>query len=250
MPIDLLFYAVIAVVLVIWLRNTLGTRTGSERDRSDVLEQLRQRQQQQAAETSQNNGRIIDITDSVSEINENPKAALDGIEIEGGADTAQEIVDLMRFDPSFDPKAFVIGAKEAFPMIVESFAKGDLRTLKMLLSDGVYASFEQAIEDRRVKGETIVTDVLAVRQCKILGVRKIERMVYVKLRFIADETIVVRDREGNIISGHPDKIIPMNDVWTFGRDSKSKDPTWFLYETSDDVPEDHKNPMPDTSVQG
>jgi hypothetical protein len=37
----------------------------------------------------------------------------------------------------------------------------------------------------------------------------------------------------------------MNDVWTFGRELKSKDPTWYLYETSDDVPEEHHNPIPD-----
>jgi len=42
-PVDLLFYAVIAVVLVFWLRNTLGTKTGSERDRSDILDQLKER---------------------------------------------------------------------------------------------------------------------------------------------------------------------------------------------------------------
>lgn len=239
MPIDLLFYAVIAAVLVFWLRNTLGTRTGEERDKSDILEQLRQKQKEQGP------GRIIDITDNITEMQGGAKPALDGIEIEGGADTAQEIIDFMRYDPSFDVKHFIVGAKDAFPMIVESFAKGDLRTLRMLLSDSVYSAFEQAVEDRKSRGETVTTDVLAVRHCKILGINKIDRMVFIKLRFLAEETMVVRDREGNVISGHPDKIISMNDVWTFGRDPKSKDPTWYLVETSDDVPEEHKNPMPD-----
>ena len=131
-------------------------------------------------------------------------------------------------------------------MIVEAFAKGDLRTLKMLLSDGVYTTFEQAIEDRRNKGETLATDVHVVKDCKIMGIKKIDRMVYIKLRFLAEETIVIRDREGNILHGNPDKLIAMNDVWTFGRESRSKDPTWYLYETSDDVPEELKNPIPDS----
>jgi len=47
-----------------------------------------------------------------------------------------------------------------------------------------------------------------------------------------------------ITSGHPDKMTEMTDVWTFGRDTRSKDPTWMLYETADDVPEDHKTPIP------
>ena len=247
-PIDIVLYAVIAVVLVFWLKNTLGTKTGEERDRSDILEQLKQRQQEN--QQSQRSGHIVDIVtdgrDSLSK--ESVRPTLEGVEMEGGAETAQELLDFIRFDPSFDVKAFVAGAKEAFPMIVESFAKGDLRTLKMLLSDSVYAAFEQEVEDRRARGETVTTDVLAVRNCKILGVKKIDRMVFIKLRFIAEETFVIRNREGGIVSGHPDKIISMNDVWTFGRDPKSKDPTWYLVETSDDVPEIYPNPLPDVGV--
>lgn len=247
MPIDLFIYIVIAIVLVVWLRNTIGSKHGSETDRSDIIDQLKERQQQrqQAAEAG-NSGRLIDLTvPSRSSFDNDPKTLLDGISIEGGVDTAKEIVDFMQFDPSFAPKPFIEGAKEAFPMIVEAFAKGDLRTLKMLLSDGVYTTFEQAIEDRKNKGETLATDVHVVKDVKIMGVKKIDQMIYIKLRFLAEETIVIRDASGSIIHGNPDKLISMNDVWTFGREAKSKDPTWYLYETSDDVIEELKNPIPD-----
>jgi predicted lipid-binding transport protein (Tim44 family) len=241
-PIDLLIYIVIAVVLVIWLRNTIGSKNGSERDRSDIIEHIRERQQ---AQMSPDKGQTINLPPDGLSPPTPPTNPLDGISIEGGADTASEVMDFMRSSPDFDPKSFINGAKDAFPMIVESFAKGDLKTLKMLLSDGVYTNFESAIEDRKTKGETLITDVHAVKDCKIMGLKKIDRMAYIKLRFLADESIAVRDREGNIIHGHPDKIIAMNDVWTFGRDTRSKDPTWYLFETSDDVVEDIKNPMPD-----
>lgn len=246
-PIDLFIYIVIAIVLVIWLRNTIGSKHGSETDRSDIIEQLKERQQKtQSSNSSSNSGRIIDLSVPSRETPEMAqKNALDGVSIEGGTDTVKEIIDFMQFDPSFEPKAFIGGAKEAFPMIVESFAKADLQTLKMLLSDGVYSTFEQAIEDRKNKGETLATDVHVVRDCKIMGIKKIDRMAYIKLRFLAEETIVIRDRDGNILHGNPDKLIFMNDVWTFGRDTRSKDPTWYLYETSDDVPEELKNPIPD-----
>ena len=245
MPIDLLIYIIIAVVIVLWLRNTIGARHGSEQDRSDILDQIKERQEMQ---NKMDSGRVINIPSSNDQ---NPSRfddskILDGIGIEGGADTAQEILNFMKSDTSFDPKSFLVGAKDAFPMIVEAFARGDLKTLKMLLSDGVYNTFEQAIEDRKTKGETIITDVHAVKDCKIMGIKKIDRMTYMKLRFVAEETIVIKDRDGNIISGHPDKIVTMNDVWTFGRETRSSDPTWYLFETSDDMPEEFKNPMPDS----
>jgi len=245
-PIDLLIYIVIAVVLVVWLRNTIGSKHGSEMDRSDIIERIKERQQQN--QKPADSGRIIDLS-----VPQNdtavipPKAAMDSIPIEGGEDTAKEMIDYMHIDPSFNPKDFINGAKEAFPMIVEAFSRGDLKTLKMLLSDGVYTTFEQAIEDRKNKGETLATDVHVVKDCKIMGIKRIDRMAYIKLRFLAEETIVIRDREGNITHGNPDKLIAMNDVWTFGRDMKSKDPTWYLYETSDDVPEELKNPVPDSN---
>jgi predicted lipid-binding transport protein (Tim44 family) len=243
-PIDLLLYIVIAVVLVIWLRNTIGSKHGSEQDRSDILNQIRERQ---ARVVNSDSGKIIDISDKVQNMdNLDERKVLEGVDIEGGNDTAQEIINFMKSDMDFNPKLFITGAKDAFPMIVEAFAKGDLKTLKMLLSDGVYTAFEQAIEERKSRGETIVTDVHAVKECKILGIKKINRMTFIKLRFIAEETIVIKDRDGNITNGHPDKIIAMNDVWTFGRENRSNDPTWYLYETSDDVPEELKNPMPDS----
>jgi predicted lipid-binding transport protein (Tim44 family) len=244
-PIDLLLYIIIAVVLVLWLRNTIGSRHGSEQDRSDILNQIRERQEKQANADS---GKIIDITDRVQSLDKMDETKLlEGLTIEGGSETNQEILAFIKSDYSFDPKAFINGAKEAFPMIVEAFAKGDLKTLKMLLSEGVYTAFEQAIEERKIKGETITTDVHAVKECRIMGIKKINYMTFIKLRFIAEETVVTKDRDGNIISGHPDKIIAMNDVWTFGRENRSSDPTWYLYETSDDVPEEFKNPLPDSN---
>lgn len=246
MPIDLLIYIVIAVVLVVWLRNTIGSKHGSEMDRSDIIERIKERQQQN--QKPADSGRIIDLSVPQNDTTViPPKAAMDSIPIEGGEDTAKEMIDYMHIDPSFNPKDFINGAKEAFPMIVEAFSRGDLKTLKMLLSDGVYTTFEQAIEDRKNKGETLATDVHVVKDCKIMGIKRIDRMAYIKLRFLAEETIVIRDREGNITHGNPDKLIAMNDVWTFGRDMKSKDPTWYLYETSDDVPEELKNPVPDSN---
>ncbi|HNQ92158.1 MAG TPA: Tim44/TimA family putative adaptor protein [Alphaproteobacteria bacterium] len=233
MPVDLLIYMVIAAVLIIWLRNTLGTRNGDERDRSADYEALIQNKGVQ-----QNLEDIKDLID----INGN---VVDHDLKDFAPDLSHDLRELMKSDPSFDPKSFVEGAKEAFVMIVEAFAKGDLRTLKDLLSPGVYTAFSQAIDDRRNKGESVATEIHAVRTAEILNITRFDRMVFIKIRFIADETCVIKDREGTILSGNPDKITTMNDVWTFGREAKSKDPTWFLYETADDEAEDHKTPVPD-----
>lgn len=247
-PVDLLIYIVIAAVLIFWLRNTLGTRHGEERDRSDIAEQLMRRPEKDV-DPSKERGPLLDLPADVSIDLQSgsPEASslMKGVKVDG-TNTAHALIDLMRSLPGFDPHQFVTGASDAFAMIVEAFARGDLATLKDLLSLGVYSAFEQAIHARRDRGETVQTDIHAVRTAEIIGVICTEQMAFIKVRFVADETCVIRDRDGAVLSGNPDKITTMNDVWTFGRDIRSKDPTWYLYETADDVPEDHKTPLPDS----
>lgn len=251
-PVDLLIYMVIAAVLIFWLRNTLGTRHGDERDRSDIAERLMRRPEKdedQAKDQAKERGPLLDLPLDVSTDlqsgNPETSSLMKGVKV-AGSDAAHALIDLMRSLPGFDPHQFVTGASDAFAMIVEAFARGDLATLKDLLSLGVYSAFEQAIYDRRDRGETVQTDIHAVRTAEIIGVTLMEQMAFIKVRFIADETCVIRNRDGVILSGNPDKITTMNDVWTFGRDIRSKDPTWYLYETADDVSEDHKTPLPDS----
>jgi len=238
-PADLLIYIAIAAVLIIWLRNTLGTRTGEERDRSEEVKHLEERMRAHA-EGKPDPDEILDLSKPSTTADANIKK----LQI-ADTDTAQKLAELIHNAPDFDPVFFINGAKEAFAMIVEAFAHGDAKTLKNLLSPGVYRAFEEEIFARQDRGETIQTDIHLVKEAEITNISFIDRMVFIKIRFCAEETCVIRDREGTILSGNPDKITTMKDVWTFGKELKSKDPTWYLYETADDEVEDHKTPIPD-----
>ena len=55
-------------------------------------------------------------------------------------------------DDRFDEREFLHGAKMAFGMIVESFAKGDVEALRPLLSRDLFGSFATAIETRESAG--------------------------------------------------------------------------------------------------
>src|SRR3546814_2143306 len=56
-------------------------------------------------------------------------------------------------DERFDEREFLHGAKLAFGMIVEAYAKGDADALRPLLSQELYAGFAAAIETREKAGE-------------------------------------------------------------------------------------------------
>jgi predicted lipid-binding transport protein (Tim44 family) len=42
---------------------------------------------------------------------------------------------------------------------------------------------------------------------------------------------VTRDKAGTIVDGNPDKVADITDVWTFARDTASRDPNWKLVGT-------------------
>ncbi|PZP57344.1 MAG: Tim44 domain-containing protein [Micavibrio aeruginosavorus] len=245
MPADLILYALVAVVLVFWLRNTLGTRHGEERQRENPLNDL------DAAGRDKppiDRGRVVDITDIPADLNkEFDIRRFPGLDIR--SDALNGLLDIMKYDHGFDPYRFIQGAKDAFPMIVEAFAAGDTDTLHDLLAPNIYKAFIGVIDSRISRGETISSEIHAVRKLEIIETRLAGQMAYITLRITADETCVIRDNDNKIISGNPDRVTELTDVWTFGRSLNSKDPSWLVYETRDDVKEEVKTPIPDADAR-
>jgi predicted lipid-binding transport protein (Tim44 family) len=147
------------------------------------------------------------------------------------------LLEISRNNKSFDLLQFMMGAQDAFAMIVEAFAAGDRRTLKDLLAPDVYDSFEKVIAGREERGETATMEIHAVRRAEIAAARISGKTAFITVRFTADETGVVRDRDDKILSGNPDRVSETNDLWTFGRDMRSRDPAWLVYETREAVPD-------------
>ena len=232
MPADLFVYALVAAGLVFWLRSVLGTRHGEERERPNPFLAP---EQQDASEQPANPEEPIGAQEQIIALAEKPRRnyGVDNKTAENG------LLDIARADKSFDIDFFLEGAQDAFAMIVESFAEGDREALKSLLAPAVYESFEKAISEREERGETQATDIHAVRKALVIEAWLEGKMAYITLRFTAEETSVTRNEEGDIIAGDPDKTMQMDDIWTFGRGLKSKDPAWLVYETRGDFDEDN-----------
>ena len=241
MPADLFVYALVAAGLVFWLRSVLGTRHGEERERNPFA----------GVDQSEESGAKDQAASAVSgpqNAEEQIIALAQKTKRNFGVDnkTAENaLIDLARADRDFDIEFFLEGAQDAFALIVESFAEGDRETLKNLLSDEVYNAFEGAITERENREETQITDIHAIRKAHITAARMDGKMAYITVKFVAEESSVTRDKDGEIIAGHPDKVSEMQDIWTFGRNIKSKDPSWLLCETRGDF-EDDNDLIPDT----
>jgi predicted lipid-binding transport protein (Tim44 family) len=119
-------------------------------------------------------------------------------------------------------------------MIVDAFARGDTEALRPLLADDVYAGFKEAIEQRQAADETLETEVVAIKQADAVEARLDGTWALVTVRFVSDQVNVTRDAEGNIVDGDPEQLAEIVDLWTFGRDTASRDPNWELVSTGVD----------------
>lgn len=232
MPADLLIYALVAAGLVFWLRNILGTRNGSERERPNPF-------------TAQPEDKNPPAHKAGAQPLSSPAASINN----NFADTVEQPLDrnmsiapaaqaglneIARADHTFQTMSFLRGAQDAFVMVVEAFAKGDRDTLKMLLAEPVFKAFVAAINAREATGQSAHVEIHAIRKAEIVAARLERRDAFVTVRFIADETNILRDSADMILHGNPDRITETIDVWTFVRDTKAREPGWFLLETSDE----------------
>ncbi len=137
-------------------------------------------------------------------------------------------------DQSFDPKGFVEGAKMAYEMIVMAYADGDRKTLKNLLSKDVFDGFVQAISDRESKSEKIQSSFVGIDKADIVGAEMKGSDAHITLRVVSELISATRNKAGEVIDGDPETVAEVKDVWTFARDTRSKDPNWKLVATEEE----------------
>ncbi|MBF0327163.1 Tim44/TimA family putative adaptor protein [Magnetospirillum moscoviense] len=209
--IDIIFFAVVAVFLVLRLRSVLGRRTGTEREPP--------RDWQAPPET---------VPDNVIDLAQARKPAVEPLP-EGPL--APGTAAIRSVDPSFSLDNFLLGARAAFEMIVEAFAAGDKQGLRPLLADAVFQSFAAAIDERDRAGQTLTTELMGIRKVEPVEVRLDGSVAAVTVRFVSEQINVLKDGGGKVIDGDPQRMTDVTDEWTFRRDTRSKDPNWHLAAT-------------------
>ena len=129
-------------------------------------------------------------------------------------------------------KQFLKGADIAYEQIITAFAKGDKKSLKILLGKKMYEDFSEVIDERKKKDHNYETTFIGVKSSKVLEFKKIENIYKVTVNFVSEIITCVKDKNNQVIEGNPDTIKTVNDVWKFSKNMWSQDPTWYLVETS------------------
>ncbi|MBL0936860.1 MAG: Tim44 domain-containing protein [Rhizobiaceae bacterium] len=220
-----IFFLVAAAVIFYQLRSVLGRRTGNERPPHDPY--TRPDSDKQAAPEN-----VVSLPRR--RLGDQPPApdfaAIDAVAPEGTA-VNNGLRAIRQADPSFEPGQFVDGAKMAYEMIVMAYADGDRRTLKNLLSREVHDGFVQAIADREARNEKVQSSFVGIDKAEIVGAEQKGSEAHITLRIVSELISATRNASGEVIDGDPETVVEVKDVWTFARDTRSRDPNWKLVAT-------------------
>jgi predicted lipid-binding transport protein (Tim44 family) len=225
---DIVFFAILALFLVLRLRSVLGRRTGNENPERWTTRQPRPTPGQ--AKPSSNGEPLPDnvtrLPDRPARPANEPPVAPPGSPLDAG------LTQIKSADRGFDARGFLSGARGAFEMIVNSFAQGDTATLRPLLSDEVYQQFAAAIRARQEAKQTLETTLIGVRNVDFVEARLDGRTAVVTVKIVSEQVNITRDAGGAVVEGDANHVATITDIWTFSRDTRSRDPNWHLVATA------------------
>ena len=220
-----LFFLVAAVLIFLQLRSVLGRRTGNEKPPVDPYGP-----RDLAKSNSMDDNKVVTLPRRGEEEEENRYAEIDAV-APVGSPVNDSLRELTKTDPTFRPKEFLNGARMAYEMIVTAFADGDRKTLKNLLSKEVYEGFDAAIKERETRGEVVKSTFVGTEKIDITHATVRDSEEQITLRILSQLISATYDKDGKLVDGDPENVSEVDDIWTFSRDVRSRDPNWKLIAT-------------------
>ena len=208
--VDILIFAVIAIFLIMRLRNILGSREGFEQKQDN-----RPIQPVNQAESAREK-KVVPLRPS----------QLDGTGLEA----------VRRADPNFSDDTFMQGAASAFGMVLSAFADSDVTQLRRLLSFELYEEFSESIRLRNKNGDELGIEIISIDDVQLTDGQVVDNIASVTVTFVSTQTRTLTDRDGVVLEEDSMDSNELTDIWVFERDTQLDDPNWKLVETR--VPEE------------
>ena len=216
---DVILFGLLAGFIAFRLYTVLGRRTGHERTRNDEL-----RMPDGASPNPKPPAK-----DNVVTLPDRSPPAGAGAAVQGLL--ARALMDIKLADRSFDTERFLSGARAAYEMVVTAFARGERDTLRPLLSDDVFHTFERAIKQREAKKERVEFTFLSLKSARVASAEVKDQTAEISVSFESEVMHAGYDSSGVLIEGDSKTPHQVTEVWTFARNLRSNDPNWILVST-------------------
>jgi predicted lipid-binding transport protein (Tim44 family) len=219
---DIILLAAVAGFIFLRLRSVLGRRIGHEQaSREERARELAEKHKASNSDEVDSDDNVVTLENKTTRSSDSP---FEGLEL------TRVLNQIRQIDKTFDQTVFVQGAQAAYEAIVVAFARGDRGTLKDLLADDVYNNFDRSIQDREDQNFEMSTDIVSISSANIIDATLAAKEAEVTVKFEAEMISMTKDEEGMVVSGDPQPHT-VNELWTFARNLRSRNPNWLLIAT-------------------
>ena len=198
---DIVIFGVIAVFLILRLKNILGTKTDIEDPNINK---------------EQSGKKFSNVFPLKTNINNDP---------------SNEVQKILKVDPQFNVDDFLSGSEMFFKMVLESFVNGNIDNIEKYTKPSVLKSFKDAINDRIKENEIEIIELNSIKKHEILSVNLTKTSIKIKVLFETFQIRALMDKDKKIIDGDKDNEILVKDEWVFERKISTNNQNWILIET-------------------
>lgn len=222
----------VAVFVLLRLRSVLGQRTGHQKPPPEFREdQVKRNAANQDGPSTDNVVKLPNRGAGSNQQDENPFIVEINEIAKPRTKLNKGLKEILSLDETFSPKQFLAGSELAYEMIVNAFADGDRKTLKNLLSKEVFGGFESVISEREKLGESVKSSFVGIDSSTLQAAGQKQHESHVTVRFVSQIISATYDKDAKIIDGNESEIARVTDIWTFARETGSRDPNWKLVAT-------------------
>ena len=217
---DIIFFVLVAAILILRLRSVLGRKTGNEKRPKDIFmyqdTALGTDKNKTLGEKKSIKSKFYDKLSTRKENNLNKNTALEKI---------------CYFDKNFSTRNFLLGAKIAFQKIIQFYAKGEINKIKHLLSNNVFSTFSKEIISRAKKKYILEHSLISLKSAGIEKINVKSSIADIAVKFVSEQVNLLKNKKGKILKGNDEYIENHTNYWTFSKDLKSSNPNWKLVVT-------------------
>ncbi len=99
------------------------------------------------------------------------------------------------------------------------------------MSNDVYEDYSGAIKSSADNKETLESTLVGISEAEIIEAELQDKTAFITVKFVSEQINVTRNTEGEVVDGDPGGVTTVTDIWTFARNTQSRDPNWTLVAT-------------------
>ena len=208
---DIIFFAILSLVIFNKIKNNLGKSNDIERNNSIkkfIKENINQSKQH-------NFPKIVEFAN----VSDDDLSAITDIEIRSDLRKV-----LKKANTKY--KNFIAGAEISFDMIAKALHNKDKDNIKILFSEKIYPKFCKLIDGNEDLNRHV--ELISIKKTEIKSAKIVGNFAMIEVDFLSEQINFTYNNDDELLEGSRTQTVDVENLWVFKKDCNSKNPNWVI----------------------